>query len=245
LFVALGLVLCAAPLAGRAAAEEPGRRAYRQGVRSTVVVRGSHLMGAGWVADRAQKLVVTCYHVVAPKDGAAKVGDEVDVFFPDYRDGKVVTDPGHYGAANALRGKVRAVDDKHDLAAIQLPSLPGDAEEVKFAADGPEPGDRLHLIGHPEGFEACWVYCTGAVRQVYVRDLPFSERQKVHARLIALQAPTNFGDSGAPAFNDDGELIGMVLTAAAPDAEAHELAFALDVGEIKDFLKDVRTRLER
>src|SRR6516165_7270647 len=90
--------------------------------------------GGGFVVDRQNRWLVTCRHVV---------GDQktVDVFFPWYRGGELVTDkPDYLGNRPRLRdegllvtGKVLKTADAADLALVELESLPPAVAAVRFA----------------------------------------------------------------------------------------------------------------
>src|SRR3954468_15828044 len=90
--------------------------------------------GGGCVVDADERLLVTCRHVVADRK-------KVDVFFPWYRDGELVTDRRDYlGNRPLLRdrgllvtGTVLKTSDDLDLALVQLDSLPPGAKAIRFA----------------------------------------------------------------------------------------------------------------
>src|SRR5262245_56800221 len=65
---------------------------YRRALRSTgwVVVPGNHGLSLGtcWLADRGERLAVTCQHVVGDSR-------EVLVYFPRYQDRRPIVEASH------------------------------------------------------------------------------------------------------------------------------------------------------
>jgi tetratricopeptide (TPR) repeat protein len=232
----LPLFLCAACAVGRAEADEhSGKALYQQTLHSTVLVltpRKSH--GTGWLLDRGRKLVITNYHVVT-SDGT------VDVVFPVYRKGKVIAERSYYTdnleslrkQGFVVRGQVLEADARLDLALIEVDALPEGVAELKLAAEGPSPGDRVHSVGNPGVSDALWVYTSGTVRQVYRKRLTYPSGQEVEANVVETQAPINPGDSGGPVVNDDGELVAVT---AAYRMGAQLLSTCIEVGEVRTFV---------
>jgi S1-C subfamily serine protease len=125
---------------------------YQRVLRSTVWIRayqgqGKVSTGSGSLVDGKRLLVLTNYHVV---------GDvrEVTLLFAAYRDGKLIAERDFY-LENlrrlGLRGKVVARDQKHDLALVQLGSVPNSARALALAAESVSPGQTVHSIGNPGG----------------------------------------------------------------------------------------------
>src|SRR3954468_24102862 len=90
--------------------------------------------GGGCVVDADERLLITCRHVVADRK-------KVDVFFPWYRDGELVTDRREYlRNRDTLRdkkllvvGTVLKTADELDLALLQLDALPPGTKAAAFA----------------------------------------------------------------------------------------------------------------
>jgi tetratricopeptide (TPR) repeat protein len=232
----LCLVLVLASTAGRIAAEEVKRNEiYHRTLQGTVWVLQSNGKGSGWVVDRAQRLVVTNFHVVQ--------NDEVvGVVFPALKDGKVIAERSYYQEkARPIRAKVLDYDKRRDLALIQLESLPDNVAELKLAAESPGPGDSVHSIGNPGRSGALWIYTSGTVRAVYNKEwraqLPgTNEVLKLAARVVETQAPTNPGDSGGPVVNDKGELVAVTQ---GGNSQASLMNYAIDASEVRTFVKEV------
>ena len=168
--------------------------------------------GGGFVVSVEKRLLVTCRHVV----GGRKT---LDVFFPWYRDGELVTDRAEYlrGRA-ALRaqgllvvGTVLKTSDELDLALIELDSLPAGTTAVAFARP-PRPGDPLRVVGHRTDLDTLWNVTAGPLRASGALADGYDWRGKKLARGARVhigQLPTEEGDSGGPVFDARGELVGV------------------------------------
>ncbi len=88
-------------------------------------------MGSGFIID-ASGLVATNYHVIKEASSATV----------RFHDGTEVEVTGY-----------QAIDKKHDLAILQIRSVPKSAAVLKVAAESPKQGDSIMAIGHPIGFE--------------------------------------------------------------------------------------------
>ena len=81
-------------------------------LRSACWVLTAKGSGSGWLLDLPRKQIITNYHVV-------EQGDTATVYFPEFDDGKVIGDRGHYLArGKRLSGKVLYRDSKRDLALL-------------------------------------------------------------------------------------------------------------------------------
>jgi tetratricopeptide (TPR) repeat protein len=190
-------------------------------------------MGTGFLVDRYRKLLITNQHVVDNNDS-------VDVVFPLYQEGTVVTDKKNYIRFDRpIRGWVVARDPKRDLAVIELEIIPHAATAMALAADSLCPGEHVHLIGNPGSSELLWVYNAGTVHQVASRKLEDQHNRRVlDALLVEIRTRASVipGYSGGPAVNDQGELVG-VATMSNPAAD---WAWCLDITEVRDVLRMVR-----
>lgn len=201
------------------------RQIYQQTLPAVVWIRNDKQHGSGWVCDVKVGLIVTNAHVVA--DAA-----QVLVHFPrrDQR-GKVITERDRYIPEAALTAKVLRRDTGRDLALVQVPRCPAGTTALRLAADEPEPGERVHLVGCPTGSESLWVYSQGTVRQ----HLKFIERDDagLSCRVMQTQLPGSAGESGAPVVNDAGQVVG-VHRGVFPEAQLLSLEIALS--EVRTFL---------
>jgi tetratricopeptide (TPR) repeat protein len=237
-FLLLGA--CARP----AAADSTGKKVYQSTLRGTVFieVRSNAArpgwFGTGWVVDRERRLIVTNHHVV----GAEAV---VHVYFPAYRDGRLVAERAQYRPDMAVRAEVLDSDPTRDLGVIRVDSLPEGTVALKLAAVSPEPGEGLHLVGNPAASDALWIYSAGTVRSVHHKTVFWPAEhgkpaQTVSARVIESAVTSNGGDSGGPVMNDRGELVGVHSMGGAGQVMVRHI----DLSEVKAFLGDVHGLLD-
>ncbi len=189
-------------------------------------------VGTGWVVDVAKKQILTCRHVVGERT-------TVEVFFPSYRDSRPLPDSVDYLGKRAERrsegtlvtGKVLRTSDSLDLALIEVPALPAGTRALPLAERRPALGEAILGIGHRGDLDTLWNATVGCVRQRgKLADGYFWQSQKLAANLpaLVLQSPIEEGDSGGPAVNGRGEVVGMIaalrrrtpLAAVGPDATA-------------------------
>ncbi len=193
--------------------------------------------GAGFVVDVAKKILVTCRHLVADRKA-------VDVFFPWVRDGELVTDRAAYLRNRAelrelgllVTGKVLKTSDEHDLALVELESLPAGTKAVTFAASPPPLGEPLHVIGNRLDLETVWNITAGPARASGRLANGYFWRGKklaVNAEVVVGQLPTEEGDSGGPVFDSRGELVGM---ASALRRQCPLAAICISAPEIWQFV---------
>lgn len=229
---------CLAAPAGSAVGQE-GKSVYKQAINSVVYIinpmKEGIATGSGSLIDYDKKLVITNFHVV----------DEskfVHVQFPSHdADGKVVAAKSVYKKnftdGKAIKGEVLARDKVRDLALVKLASVPKEAKAVKFAAEAPDIGEKVHSIGNPGASDALWVYSPGEVRQVYVKKWlagGAGDVLSLQARIIETTSPTNPGDSGGPLFNDKAE---QVAVTQGGSVAAKSVSFFIEASEVQAFLK--------
>lgn len=215
---------------------------YENAVRSTTLVMTNGGRGSGALVDIDRKLVVTNYHVI-------RGNQFVDVIFPMFEDGVVVSNPADYDAnkkTSRVRGKVISADPKRDLALIEVERIPEDAVAIELAPTSARPGQLAHAIGNPLASGAIWVYTFGRVRQVYRKSMNMDEGLTCEMTVVETQAPVNPGDSGGPLVNEKGQLIGITQ---GYHPEFRMYSYAVDIQEIKSLLKgensSVDTRLAK
>jgi hypothetical protein len=225
---------------------DSGSKAYQTVLKSVVWIhspRGKDKLatGSGALVDLKKRLVLTNYHVVGDLD-------HVTVFFPIYRNGKLVAEREFYLdrlRQDGISGKVVARDKRRDLALVQIEKMPERAEALRLAKESASPGQVVHSVGNPGGSGALWVYTPGRVRQVYHKKWKAKvgdQELSFDAEVIETDSATNPGDSGGPLVNEKGELVGVTQGGAV---HARLLSTFIDLSEIKAFLerKDVKSWL--
>jgi S1-C subfamily serine protease len=197
-------------------------------------------MGTGTLIDAQKKIVLTNYHVVTE-------ATEIIVFFPAYKDKKIIAERKHYldmiNNGGGIKAQTVARDKKVDLALVQLASVPEGTRVMPLARDSVSPGQSVHSVGNPGASLALWVYTPGKVRQVYQKQFKAgndpSALLDIDARVIETDSPTNPGDSGGPLVNDNCELVGVTQGGAR---NAASISTFIDMSEVKTLLTKSRIR---
>lgn len=241
LLIVVALAIPTGPAWAADAPKGTSRTVYQQMLHAAAAILTPDGQGTGWVVDADQRLLVTAQHV-APTLGP------IEAVFPQYIDGKLVTNRAKYSEIGVrIPGQVIDVDVRRDLALIQLDRLPAGTKALPLAAQSADPAEEVHAIGCPGGFGAMWVYSYGRVRQVTAEIWHPGEGLRRRAVVVESQTPLNPGDSGGPLVNDAGEVVG-VNHGISHDPQLR--ALSIDVTEVAAFLKQARTspvqpRLER
>jgi tetratricopeptide (TPR) repeat protein len=214
------------------AGELTSNELYQLTLRSTamiIVPKGDKAaQGTGWLVDRERKLLVTNRHVV----GTQK---QVVAIFPGYRDGQLVTERNYYlKQAPRFPGRVIETHAGHDLAVIQLDSLPWDVQPLKLAAERPRAKESVLLIGNPGSSPTLWVQ-TSATIQGVSRDrikVRFTDSElEARVDVMETKTPIRPGTSGGPIVGQNGHLIAV---AAGVDKATHVIA--IDASEVREIL---------
>ena len=133
---------------------------------------------------------------------------------------QVTTDDGA-----VYKGKVVGTDPKTDLALIKVDadkSLP----YVKFAENDPRVGDWVVAVGNPFGLGGT---VTAGIVSARGRDIgsgPYDD-------YIQIDAPMNKGNSGGPAFNMDGNVIGVNTAIFSPSGGSVGIGFDIPANTAK------------
>jgi S1-C subfamily serine protease len=231
-----------------------GSRVYEMVLKSTVWIaipkeagpgRFALAMGSGSLIDKANRIILTNYHVVAE----ANDKEDLPVFFPKYKPGTqtLISDRDSYledlKAGKHLKGKVIYKNSKHDLALIKLnstPALPSKVEQLPLAKAEPGPGDDVYSIGTPGAAGgAMFVFTPGHVRQVSHIKIQTAGKDgsggfTLECMVIQTDSPTNPGDSGGPLCNGKGELVGVTQ---GFNPEGRGISIFVDLSEVKNAIK--------
>lgn len=160
----------------------------------------------------ADGFAVTNNHVV---DGADKV--------------EVTTDDGKTYSA-----KVIGTDQRTDLALIKVEG----GSNFPFAklADGkPRIGDWVLAVGNPFGLGGT---VTAGIVSASGRDIgngPYDD-------FIQIDAPVNKGNSGGPAFNTDGEVMGVNTAIYSPSGGSVGIAFSIPASTVKSVVAQLKDK---
>jgi len=209
----------------------PSNPLYNQILKSVALIdctteEGSSWSGTGWVLDEKQRLLVTNHHVV---EGV----EECDVYFPEFIDGQLVTDPARSVVpSRAVHARVIDCDETCDLAIIQADRLPKDCPALELAEASATPGQTIHSIaGSATGTQSLWVYSTGHVRQI-VRGQLANDQE---AMLLESDMATNQGNSGGPVCDDKGRVVAVV---EGHSTEARLVSIYVDLQSLASYLAE-------
>jgi len=160
----------------------------------------------------ADGFAVTNNHVV---DGADKV--------------EVTTDDG-----KTFTAKVIGTDARTDLALIKVEG----SSSFPFAklADGkPRIGDWVLAVGNPFGLGGT---VTAGIVSAQGRDIgngPYDD-------FIQIDAPVNKGNSGGPAFNTQGEVMGVNTAIYSPSGGSVGIAFSIPASTVKSIVAQLKDK---
>lgn len=185
---------------------------------------GSTCNGTGWVVDAEQRLLVTNHHVI---EGFT----DCKVFFPEYVDGQLITDPSKsITGSRAIGGIVKDSDPECDLAIVQIEKLPSGIVPLELADSSATPGQTIHSIaGSTVGSQSLWIYSTGHVRQI-VRGMLATGHE---ASVLESDMATNQGNSGGPVCDDEGRVVAVVEGART---DARLMSLKVELQSLADYL---------
>jgi len=132
---------------------------------------------------------------------------------------KVITDDGKTHTA-----KVIGTDPRTDLALIKVEG--GPYPYVKLADNTPRIGDWVLAIGNPYGLGGT---VTAGIVSARGRDIGASP----YDDFIQIDAPINKGNSGGPAFDTEGNVIGVNTAIYSPSGGSVGIAFAIPANTVK------------
>jgi serine protease Do len=158
----------------------------------------------------ADGYAVTNNHVV---DGADKV--------------EVTTDDGKTHTA-----KVIGTDPRTDVALIKVEGA-SNFPFAKLSEGKPRIGDWVLAVGNPFGLGGT---VTAGIVSASGRDIgngPYDD-------FIQIDAPVNKGNSGGPAFNTEGEVMGVNTAIYSPSGGSVGIAFAIPASTVKNVIAQLK-----
>jgi serine protease Do len=141
---------------------------------------------------------------------------------------QVTTDDGQIYSA-----KVIGTDPRTDLALIKVDGK--DFPYVKLADQTPRVGDWVLAVGNPFGLGGT---VTAGIVSARGRDIgagPYDD-------FIQIDAPVNKGNSGGPAFDVDGDVIGVNTAIFSPSGGSVGIAFAIPAETVKTVVAQLRDK---
>ncbi|MEO6014353.1 MAG: Do family serine endopeptidase [Devosia sp.] len=126
----------------------------------------------------------------------------------------VVLDNGDEKTATVI-----GTDERTDLAVIKIDGAT-DMPFVKFATETPRVGDWVVAVGNPFGFG-------GSVTAGIVSALGRDVQGSAYGDFLQIDAAINMGNSGGPAFNLNGDVVGVNSEIYSPNGGNVGIAFAI------------------
>jgi len=184
-----------------------------------------------WIIDSKHRLAVTCWHCV-------NKGPFV-VYFPQKKDGTIITDPDHYlSKEKPVRASIIDTDKVNDLALIQLDSIPTGITHLPLAKTSPQPGEAMYTVGgKPKGSDGLWQFAPGMVRLVTVQKNGVGRRSR-----MVQGTGGNKGNSGGAWINSRGEVI-AVHEGGFSGSYVSNLTLSVDVTVVRKFVDNAVTLL--
>jgi serine protease Do len=183
------------------------------GMRGPRGGRGGAVTGQGsGFFISADGFAVTNNHVV---DGADKV--------------EVTTDGG-----KTYKAKVIGTDPRTDLALIKVEGG-SDFPFAKLADGKPRIGDWVLAVGNPFGLGGT---VTAGIVSASGRDIgngPYDD-------FIQIDAPVNKGNSGGPAFDTSGEVMGVNTAIYSPSGGSVGIAFSIPASTVKTVIAQLKDK---
>jgi serine protease Do len=141
---------------------------------------------------------------------------------------QVTTDDGAIYTA-----KVVGTDQKTDLALIKVDGR-NDFPFVKFAERAPQVGDWVVAVGNPFGLGGT---VTAGIVSARGRDLgagPYDD-------YVQIDAPINKGNSGGPAFDVEGNVIGVNTAIFSPSGGSVGIGFDIPADTVKTVVAQLKS----
>jgi serine protease Do len=142
---------------------------------------------------------------------------------------EVTTDGGKTYSA-----KVIGTDPRTDLALIKVEGG-SDFPYAKLAAGKPRIGDWVLAVGNPFGLGGT---VTAGIVSASGRDIgngPYDD-------FIQIDAPVNKGNSGGPAFNMQGEVVGVNTAIYSPSGGSVGIAFSIPAPTVKSVIAQLKDK---
>jgi serine protease Do len=130
------------------------------------------------------------------------------------------------------KAKVVGTDQKTDLALLKIDG-DGPFPFVKFAEKEARVGDWVIAVGNPFGLGGTVTTGVVSARGRDIGSGPYDD-------FIQIDAPINRGNSGGPAFNLKGEVVGVNTAIFSPSGGSVGIGFAIPAGMATDIIENLR-----
>jgi S1-C subfamily serine protease len=182
---------------------------YQKVSQATVrISNGDRTIGSGFILDN-EGHVVTAHHVVEDLS-------KIYVVLPDGRISKATN------TVSCLQSDLAVLTVEDELN-VEPPKL-ADSSRVRT-------GEPVAAIGSP--FDLAETLTTGIVSQTgRFIEIEYNSLTRWVPNLIQFDAAVNFGNSGGPLVNSNGEVIGLVIARIGPD-EGDGIYYAVSSNKVK------------
>jgi serine protease Do len=123
------------------------------------------------------------------------------------------------------KAKVVGTDPKTDVALLKIDGR-SDFPYVAFADSVPQVGDWVLAVGNPYGLGGT---VTAGIVSARGRDIGTSP----YDDFIQIDAPVNKGNSGGPAFDESGKVVGVTTAIYSPSGGSVGIGFAIPADTVK------------
>ena len=132
---------------------------------------------------------------------------------------------------NEMDGKVIGTDPRTDLAVVKVDG--SNLPYVQFSEDEARVGDWVVAVGNPFGLGGT---VTAGIVSARGRDIGGSNQ----GDFLQIDAAVNTGNSGGPAFNLEGKVIGVNTAIYSPNGGSVGIAFAIPSSTVESIVQQLR-----
>ena len=191
---------------------------YRKVSQAVVRINnGQRAVGSGFTYS-PEGHVLTAHHVI----------DELDEIYVVFSDGKI------------FPARVVGSCVSSDVAVLKIDDISGIEPPTMADSNNIEIGDPVATIGSP--FDLSESLNTGIISQVNrFADIEYDGQTRWVANLLQFDAAVNFGNSGGPLFNSDGDVIGLVIARVGPE-EGDGIYYAVSSNKVRRVVDSIITQ---
>ncbi len=131
--------------------------------------------------------------------------------------------------------KVIGTDPKTDLALLKVDAPGVKFPFVEFAEKEPRVGDWVVAVGNPFGFGGTVTTGIISARGRQIGAGPYDD-------FLQIDAPINKGNSGGPAFNLQGKVVGVNTAIFSPSGGSVGIGFAIPASVAREIIMDLKTK---
>jgi len=136
------------------------------------------------------------------------------------------------GDGKAYPAKIIGTDSRTDLALLKVDGR-NDFPYVRFSQSEVHVGDWVVAMGNPFGLGGTVTAGIVSARGRNIGEEPYDD-------FLQIDAPVNRGNSGGPAFNQDGEVAGVNTAIYSPSGGSVGIAFAIPASTAEHVANELR-----